>query len=77
MEITLLAEYAAHDKKLETANKLSDQIDILKFHFKLLWEMKSIDNKKYLAVSLLINDAGRMTGGWIKQLKNTKGGQQN
>ena len=74
--MTLLAEYAPSYKKLETAIKLSDQIDILKFHLKLLWEIKSIDDKKYLAISLLISDAGRMTGGWIKQLKNAKGGHQ-
>ena len=77
LEMTLLAEYAPGYKKLETAIKLSDQIDILKFHLKLLWEIKSIDDKKYLAISLLVNDAGRMTGGWIKQLKNPKGGYQN
>lgn len=34
----------------------------------ILWETKSIDNKKYIALSEKINGIGKMLGGWNGQL---------
>jgi hypothetical protein len=34
----------------------------------LLWETKSLDNNKYVALSEKINEIGRMLGGWSGQL---------
>jgi len=34
-----------------------------------LWETKSLDNKKYIALSEELNEVGRMLGGWYGQLK--------
>lgn len=34
----------------------------------ILWETKSLDNKKYIALSLKIDEAGKMLGGWSGQL---------
>ena len=34
----------------------------------VLWEAKSIDNKKYLALSVKIEEIGKMLGGWNGQL---------
>lgn len=35
----------------------------------ILWETKSLDNKKYVALSLKIEEIGRMLSGWNGQLK--------
>ena len=34
----------------------------------ILWETKSLDNKKYIALSLKIEEIGKMLGGWSGQL---------
>ena len=40
----------------------------LKLFFLILWETKSLDNKKYLIISEKINEIGRMLGGWLGQI---------
>ncbi len=35
----------------------------------MLWETKSIDNKKYIALSVKIDEIGKMLGGWNGQLQ--------
>lgn len=37
-----------------------------------LWETKSLDNKKYIALSEKIDEIGRMLGGWNGQLTKTQ-----
>jgi hypothetical protein len=34
----------------------------------ILWEIKSIDTKKYIALSEPIHEIGKMLGGWNGQL---------
>lgn len=34
----------------------------------ILWEAKSLDNKKYIALSVKIDEVGKMLGGWKGQL---------
>ena len=35
----------------------------------ILWETKSLESKKYLALSVKIDEVGRMLGGWNGQLQ--------
>ena len=42
--------------------------DAAKLFLMILWETKSLDNKKYLLLSEKINEIGRMSGGWAGQL---------
>jgi len=42
--------------------------DTVKIFLLILWECKSIDNKKYLILSEKLNEIGRMLGGWNGQL---------
>jgi len=47
----------------------------------ILWETKSLDNKKYIALSIKIEEIGRMLGGWNGQLQkqnspNKKSGEK-
>lgn len=44
------------------------KVDTLKVLLLILWETKSLDNKKYIALSLRIDEVGRMLGGWSGQL---------
>ncbi len=42
--------------------------DTLKLLFLMLWETRSLDNKKYLMISERIDEVGRMLGGWLGQI---------
>jgi len=44
------------------------KLDTLKVLLLVLWETKSIDTKKYAALSLPLEEVGRMLGGWNGQL---------
>jgi hypothetical protein len=44
------------------------KIDTLKILLMILWETKSLDDKKYIALSLKIEEVGKMLGGWNGQL---------
>ena len=43
------------------------KLDTLKLLLQILWETKSIDTKKYVAISTKFNEIGRMLGGWLGQ----------
>lgn len=34
----------------------------------ILWETKSLDTKKYIALSEILDEVGKMLGGWNGQL---------
>jgi hypothetical protein len=34
----------------------------------VLWETKSLDDKKYIALSVILDETGKMLGGWNGQL---------
>ena len=44
------------------------KLDTLKVLLLVLWETKSLDTKKYAALSLPLEEVGRMLGGWNGQL---------
>lgn len=48
------------------------KIDTLKVFLLILWEIKSLDNKKYIALSTKIDEIGKMLGGWNGQLNKQK-----
>jgi hypothetical protein len=35
----------------------------------ILWETKSLDEKKYIALSIKLDEIGKMLGGWRGQLQ--------
>lgn len=45
------------------------KLDTLKLLLLILWETKSIDTKKYVAISTKCDEVGRMLGGWLGQVE--------
>ena len=45
------------------------KVDALKILLMILWETKSLDDKKYIALSVKIDEMGKMLGGWYGQLQ--------
>ncbi len=57
------------EEKLPYVRLAIRKVDTLKIFLMILWETKSLDNKKYIALSLKIDEIGRMLGGWNGQLQ--------
>ncbi|MBU0648582.1 four helix bundle protein [Patescibacteria group bacterium] len=66
-EITT-ASFLGPKEKITHIRWAIQKIDTLKIFLMMLWEVKSLDNKKYTDLSLKIDEIGRMLGGWHGQL---------
>ncbi len=69
VECMLKAEYADKGEKLILLKRASGKLDVVKFFLQLSWEIKSLDNKKYITLSENLNEIGKMLGGWLKAIK--------
>jgi len=67
-ELVYSASYMSGEKKLACVKKSSSKMDLLKFFLRISWEVKALDNKKYAKLSEILDEIGRMLGGWIRQL---------
>lgn len=66
IECFLEAGYAKSGNKAATLERASVKLNTLRFFIRLMKETKSLDNKKYVAIQALIDEIGRMLGGWIR-----------
>ena len=69
-EPIFIATYLSREQKPPYLRKAAAQLDLVKFFLQILWEIQSLDNKKYVALSEKLDEIGRMLGGWIRQLSN-------
>ncbi len=63
-----IASFLPKDEKAPWVKSAVRKLDALKILLMILWETKSIDNKKYIALSLKLSEIGKMLGGWNGQL---------
>ena len=70
IELLFVASYLGKQEKLPYLQKAIRRLDVLKFFFQISWEIKALDNKKYISVSSNLNEIGRMLGGWIRGIQN-------
>jgi len=68
IESLVTASFLTKEEKLPHVHFAVKKIDMLKILLMILWETKSLDNKKYIALSIKIDEIGKMTGGWRGQL---------
>ena len=68
MEATSLAGFLVRQEKQPYVRLSIRKVDTLKILLMILWETKSLDDKKYIALSVRIDEVGRMLGGWNGQL---------
>ena len=68
IEILHEAQYTPSRQKQSYLLKASSRLDTLKFFLQILWEIDGIDDKKYIHLSKHISEAGKMLGGWIKEI---------
>ena len=70
LEGILLASQLFKDKKLPVLEKVSLKLNFLRIFLRLCKETRVIDNKKYLFLEEIVDEIGRMLGGWIKSTKD-------
>lgn len=68
IETSFLASYTHTDEKMILLSKSISKIDLIKLLLQLCWEIKAMDNKKYIHLSERFGEIGKMLGGWKKQL---------
>jgi hypothetical protein len=69
IEEIIKASSSDKTEKIIFLKTASVKLDLLKFFLQISWEIKSLDNKKYINLSEKINEVGKMLGGWIKSIK--------
>ena len=65
----LEAGYINPANKLIVLERASVNLNMIRFFIRLMKEIRTIDNKKYVALQLLIDEIGRMLGGWIRSTR--------
>ena len=66
IEAILEAGYSKSVQKAATLERASVKLNIVRFFTRLLKETRSIDTKKYVKLQEMIDEIGRMLGGWIR-----------
>ncbi len=56
-------------EKLSLISQAIAKLDLLKFFLQLGWEQKIIDHRNYSKLIVLLDDVGRMLGGWKKNIQ--------
>lgn len=69
LEYLFVAGYQSKNEKLPTILIAVRKTDLLKFFLQVSWELKALDNKKYIVISEKVSELGRMIGGWKKGLE--------
>ncbi|MBI5794071.1 four helix bundle protein [Candidatus Uhrbacteria bacterium] len=72
LESIFVANYLPPSQKLPYVEQAVRRLDLLKFFLQVAWEIKDIDNKKYINLSESLSEVGRMVGSWRNNLKAAK-----
>ncbi len=68
IEAIAAASFLSREEKHPYVRLAIKKMDTLRVLLMILWETKSLDSKKYIALSVKLDEAGRMLGGWNGQL---------
>jgi len=68
IDAIVTANFLAPKEKLPFVRFAIRKLDVLKVFLMMLWKTKSLDNKKYIALSEKLNEIGKNLGGWHGKL---------
>ncbi|MGD1003047.1 MAG: four helix bundle protein [Minisyncoccia bacterium] len=66
-ELIFLASHLTKEQKVPYLQKASAKLDLLKLFIQISWEIKAIDNGKFITLSEPLEEVGKMLGGWLRQ----------
>lgn len=67
IEAVAIATFLSKEEKTPYIRLAIRKINTVTVFLLILWENKSLDNKKYIALSEKINEIGKILGGWLGQ----------
>lgn len=69
MEYLLAANSLGKFERMSCLEKVSIKLNIFRVYLRLAKDIKALDDKKYILIQGLVDEIGRMLGGWIRMLK--------
>ncbi len=70
LELSYITYFTEKERKQAKVSECIVTLDTLKFIISVAWEGKVISNRHYEQVALKLDEAGKMFGGWKKNLAN-------
>ncbi len=71
IELVISASNRQKAEKLPSLEEASIKLNLLRIFVRMAKDTKVIDPKKYLAMQVLMDEIGRMLGGWIRASKTS------
>lgn len=69
LEMLFEANAKSGSQRVEMLNKIDLKLKVLQTVIRLCWEAKALDENKYIKLQELLQEIGKMLGGWIKATK--------
>ena len=69
LQLTIQAGLNERDKKLPLIEKSITDLNLLKLLLRLATDIGALEKKKYLRLQAVLQEIGRMLGGWRKSLR--------
>jgi hypothetical protein len=69
LEYFFQAGFEKSTQKVSVLEKASVQLNLLRFFVRLMKDTKTFDAKKYVILQAMIDEIGRMLGGWIRSTR--------
>ncbi|MGH8916865.1 MAG: four helix bundle protein, partial [Actinomycetes bacterium] len=70
LEFLFKTSVVSREQKLALLQTISAKLDLLKVLLRLAHDNKTMGTKQYLSLEMQLQEVGKMTGGWIRSLKN-------
>ncbi len=68
LECFVAAGFGDKDHKIAILERASIKLNVLRFFIRLMKDTKTFDTKKYTVLQEMIDEIGRMLGGWIRSM---------
>ena len=69
IECIMQASSESKKEKLPTLERASIKLNMPRVFIRLMKDVKTIDGKKYMNLESVVDEIGRMLGGWIRSIK--------
>jgi len=70
LELVLSASKTKTELKIQQLSIASTKLDLIKLLLRLAFEIKALDNKRYIVLEKYLQEIGKMLGGWLRSLES-------
>jgi hypothetical protein len=68
LEMIIATSQSSGQERLQALHEFSNKLDFLKVLIRLAKDTRTIDDAQYLALQSMLQEIGKMIGGWIKSI---------